>query len=233
MFKKTSNALLALSIGWSVRSIYFALLKSIAVQKVYVPFTTKFIMMLWIMVSSSARVMAIVFFFIPGFGIFSILGHWKLEQTPYSNEVNNRFKENNTVYLFNSEPVSWTDLNRWNYNSDSGPDYTEYTYYSLQEYFFGFWILLFLQICTTALAKLLCSEDFRKNGESPLLFKLIHCVENTNTPTVWMDWEEKNDSVEDHKQRHGQVLREMMVIMLIRSIYNAVMLVPIVYTGKI
>ena len=37
MFKKTSNALLALSIGWSVRSIYFALLKSIAVQKVYVP----------------------------------------------------------------------------------------------------------------------------------------------------------------------------------------------------
>ena len=46
-----------------------------------------------------------------------------------------------------------------------------------------------------------------------------------------MDWEEKDGSVDDHKKRHGQVITEMVVIMIIRIIFHAVMLAPIVYTG--
>ena len=65
-----------------------------------------------------------------------------------------------------------------------------------------------------------------------MLAKVIHCFENTNIPTVWMDWDEKDGSIEDHKKRHGQVVKEMIVIMIIRIIFHAVMLAPIVYTGK-
>ena len=236
MFKKTSDALLALSIVLSIKSIYFVSLKSITIPKTFLPFTTKFFLMLWIMVSSSARVMSLVFFFIPSFGLLSILGHWKLEQTPYSKEINNQkrdqFYKNNTVYLYNSEPVAWTDLCRYNYTSDSGPDYTVYTYFNLQEYFCSFWILWVFHVIVNALAKSLCSEDFRTNGTSSLLFKLVHCVENTNIPTVWVDWDEREGTLEEHKERHGQVLKEMYTMMAIRTFFNAVMLAPIVFTGN-
>merc|ERR1719232_1932275 len=231
MFKKTSDALLALSIVLSIKSIYFVSLKVITILKTFLPFTTKFFLMLWIMVSSSARVMSLVFFFIPSLGLFSILGHWKLEQTPYSEEIKARFENNNTVYLYNSEPVAWTDLSRHSNTSDSGPDYTVYTYFNLQEYFFSFWILWVLHIIVNALAKSLCSEDFRTNGSSSLLFKLVHCVENTNIPTVWVDWDEREGTLEEHKERHDQVLKEMNVMMGIRAFFNALMLTPIIYTA--
>ena len=232
MFKKTSDAFLALSIGLSVKTIYFVTLKTISIVKPFLPFTTKIVLLSWIMVSASIRVMAIVLFFTPSFGLFSILGHWKLEQTPYSEELNYRFKTNNMVYIYNTTPFAWTDLNRYNYTSNRAPDYTVYTYYTLQEYFFGFWILLFLHTFTNLLAKIAFSEDFRKDWTSSKLAKFIHCFENTNVPTVWMDWEEKDGSIEDHKKRHGQVVTEMVVIMIIRTIFHAVMLSPIVYTGR-
>ena len=184
------------------------------------------------MMSTSARLMAIVFYFIPSFGLLGVLGHWKLEQTPYSEKVRARFEKNNTVYLYNSEPVSFTDLSRYDYTSNTGPDYTLYTYFSLQQYFGGFFALLTIHVIINGLAKILCSEDF-KSGPSSLLFKIIHCLENTNIPTVWMDWDEEDGTIEDHQRRHAEVSREMNVIIAIRAFFNAVMLVPIVYTGQI
>ena len=232
MFKKTSDALLALSILMSIKTIYSFTIKSITIQKTFLPFTTKFFLMLWVMVSSSARVMSIVFFLIPSCGLFSILGHWKLEQTPYSKKIKDQFEKNYMVYLYNSEPVNWTDLCRYNYTSDSGPDYTVYTYFNLQEYFFGFGVLLVVHVLINALGKITCSEDFRTNGTSSFLLKLMHCVENTTIPTVWVDWDEREGTLEEHKERHDQVLTEMYTMMAIRTIFNAVMLAPIIYTGK-
>ena len=176
-------------------------------------------------------IMVIVLFFTPSIGFFSILGHWKMEQIPYSKRLNERFEANNTVYLYNTKPFNWTDLNRYNYTSNTAPEYTMYTGFTLQEYFLGFWVIVFVHTILNGLVKLACSEDFRTNWTTSLLFKLIHCVENTNVPTVWMDWEEKEGSIEDHKRRHGQVVTEMVVIMIIRTIFHVVMLAPIVYTG--
>ena len=228
MFKQTSGVFLALSIALSVKSMYFVTLKCISILKPFLEFTTKLVLMLWIIFSVSARVMAMVLYFTPPLGLFSILGHWKLEQVPYSDSLN----FNTPVYLFNTKPFPWRDINRYNYTARTAPHYKVYTYFSLSEYFYGFLILLVLHICLNALAKTLCSEDFRRNLNSSLLFKLIHCVENTNIPTVWMDWEEKKGSIEDHIRRHGQVMKEMVVIMVIRTIFNAVMMSPVIYTGK-
>ena len=234
MFQKTSDAFLALSIGLSVKTIYFVKLKTISIVKPFLPFTTKMILLSWIMVSASLRVMAIVLFFTPSFGIFSILGHWKLEQIPYSDKVNERIQaNNNTIYLCNTKPFNWKKLDRYNYTSFSGPDYTVYTQYALHEYFFSFWILLFLHTFINLLVKIAFSEDFRRYWTSSTLEMFIHCFENTNIPTVWMDWEEMDGSIEDHKKRHGQVVREMVVIMIIRNLNHAMMLAPIVLTGII
>ena len=231
MFQKTSDAFLVFSIIQSVKTIYFVTLKTISIVKPFLPFTTKMVLLCWIIISASQRVMAIVLFFTPSFGLFSILGHWQLEQTPYSSMVNERFKGTNTVYLYKTKPFAWTDLNRYNYTSDSGPDYTLYTYYSLTDYFFGFWILLFLHTYTNLLVKIAFSEDFRKKWTSSKLAKFIHCLENINIPSVWKDWDEKDGSIEDHKRRHGQVVKEMVAIMIIRTVFHSLMLAPMVYTG--
>ena len=232
MFERTSDAVLALSIGLSIKTIFFVTLKTISIVKPFLPFTTKMVLLLWIIISSSIRVMSIVLFFTPSFGLFSILGHWKLEQIPYSEKLNDRFENMNTVYLYNSKPVKWTDLNRYNYTSDSGPHYDVYTYYSLKEYFYIFWILLFLQTYTNLLAKMAFSEDFRKSWTSFKLPKFFHCLENTNIATVWKDWEEKDGSIDDHKERHRHVIKEMVVIMIIKTVFHFVMFTPIVYTGN-
>ena len=91
MFQKTSNAFLVLSIGLSVKTIYFVTLKTNSIEKPFLPMTSKLVLLSWIVVSASSRIMAIVFLFTPSFGLFSILGHWKLEQTPYSEVLNDRF----------------------------------------------------------------------------------------------------------------------------------------------
>merc|ERR1719232_1903116 len=46
MFKNTSDALLALSIVLSIKTIYFITMKSIKIQKTFLPFTTQFFLML-------------------------------------------------------------------------------------------------------------------------------------------------------------------------------------------
>ena len=232
MFQTTSDVLLVLSISLSVKTIYFVTLKTISIQKPFLPFTTKLVLLAWIIVSASLRVIALVFYFIPGFGLFSTLGHWKLEQIPYSKSLNHQFKYNDTVYLYNNTPFSWTDLNRYNYFSDIGPDYTLYTYYTLSEYFGIFWMLLFLHILINLIVKIAFSEDFGKTWNSSSLAKFVHCLENTNIPTVWKDWDEDGGSVEDHKKRHRQVVKEMVVIMIIRSLFHSLMLAPLAYTGK-
>ena len=76
------------------------------------------------------------------------------------------------------------------------------------------------------------SEDFRKSWTSFKLSKFFHCLENTNIATVWKDWEEKDGSIDDHKERHGEVIKEMVVIMIIKTVFHVVMFTPIVYTGN-
>lgn len=231
MFKKTNNFLLVLSIALSIKTICFVTLKTISIQKPFLPVTSKLVLMLWVVISSSVRVMSIVLFFTPSFGLFSTLGHWKLEETPYSDALNSRFKTDNLVYLYNSEPIAWANLNRYSNETSSISEYSVYTYFSLTEYFCGFWILLCLQTFTNFLAKIVCSKEFRKNWTSYLFSSFIHCLENVNIATVWMDWDERKGSIEVHKKRHRRVVIEMVVIIIIRSIYHAVMLAPIVYTG--
>ena len=186
------------------------------------------IWMTWVMICLATRVMTIVLFFTPPFGFFRILGHWQLEQTPYFDDLNIQFNFNKTNY---SEAIPWTRINRFNYAINCGPDYTVYTYYSVTQYFFGFWILMFLQTSANALAKIALAEDFKRDLIRSGLSKFFHCWENTNVPKVWMDWEAKNSSFEDYKKRHGQVATEMVVIIIIRNIFHAVMLVPLLFTG--
>ena len=51
-------------------------------------------------------------------------------------------------------------------------------------------------------------------------------------PSVFRDWDMDNGSVEDHKRRHKKVLVEMMLTIFVRFFIHAIMLVPVIFTGK-
>ena len=61
---------------------------------------------------------------------------------------------------------------------------------------------------------------------------IVHGLENANMPTVWRDWDMDPGTIKDHKKRQTKVLMEMILIMVVRIGFHAIMLLPFVYTGK-
>ena len=51
-------------------------------------------------------------------------------------------------------------------------------------------------------------------------------------PTVWQDWDMEKGSVTDHKRRQTKVIIEMLLMMVVRAGFHALMLLPIIFTGK-
>jgi len=206
-------------------------LKSIAIEKHFFPSTSKIILFPWIMISATLRVIVLVLYFTPGFGLFSILGHWKSEQIPYGERYRN-LTPADVLYIHNAN-VTWSDMNRWDYSDPTNPippPYSLYTAFTLTQYFIGFWIILFLHVCCNIIIKRICSKHFRKNCKS-VLAMVIHGLENTNLATVWRDWDVDNGTIHDHKERHSEVVKEMVSIMINKAVFHTLMLGPIIFTA--
>ena len=61
---------------------------------------------------------------------------------------------------------------------------------------------------------------------------IVHGLENANMPTVWQDWDMEKGSVREHKRRQTRVILEMLLMMVVRAAFHALMLLPIIFTGK-
>ena len=55
---------------------------------------------------------------------------------------------------------------------------------------------------------------------------MVHGLENVNIPSVWRDWDMDKGSIKDHKRRQSRVLLEMVIIMLVRFAFHALMVLP-------
>ena len=60
---------------------------------------------------------------------------------------------------------------------------------------------------------------------------VIHGLENTNLATVWRDWDVDKGTIDDHKERHSEVVKEMVAIMINKAVFHTLMLGPIIFTG--
>ena len=232
MNKNTDPRVLLFSIFLSWKSICFTSFKTITLAKPFLPFKTKFLLFLWIVISATIRVLVLVAYFTPGFGLFDILYHWKYEQTKYSDKLNDKLMNTSMVFLYNAT-VSWRDINRWDYSAPSHPSppsYTLYTTYSLKEYFLGLWIILAFHTFANVMIKIATSEHFRRHCSS-LLEMFVHGFENTNICIVWRDWDEDTGTVKECKMRRRYVLAEMILTMLVKAAVHALMVTPIFMTG--
>ena len=102
-------------------------------------------------------------YFTPSFGLFSILHHWEKEQIPFASKYRNQVNKTGILYLYktNITKEQWYEIDRYDYDLETGPSYSEYTVYNLDQYFIFFWIILLVHIFINIVIKLALAKPFR------------------------------------------------------------------------
>ena len=200
--------------------------------------------------------MVFVFFFVPGFGLLDLLYHWKYEQAPFAVSQSGKMTSKDTLYLHNSDPLPWAQVDRWIYaqpqygeyeehdwsdyedydNKFLGfktiipPPYTPYTGLSLGKHFMLFWVILAVHSIAIAITKLIMSKDYRRTS---YLKMFVHALENVNFPIAFLDWDALHGTIQDHRDRLQKVVREVSAVMAVNFIFYLLLLTPMFYTGCI
>ena len=111
----------------------------------------------------------------------------------------------------------------------SPPDYTLYTYFRLGQFFALFLIHVFLHIIIIYLAKNKLSKFFKEKFN--FIEKVIHCIENTNIPYNAQEWDDGKGNAKQHRLRMLANLKEVCIVIAIKTVMNAILLMPLAYLG--
>ena len=208
--------------------------KTLKTQKTFFGFKSSISAILWGLVATLRRVLAIVGFFTPSLGLFNILYHWLAEQYTFSVRTKYHPLPTDNMQLFNqTESIRWFTYDRSRYEvpeDPSPPSYSAYTGFELKYYAFLFVILTIFHCLAMALVKYFTSEEFKTNGST--FNKLIHVIQNVNISFPYKDWDEGMFSIEEYRKRFRNTEREMFFSFLVNTAFSIVMIVPIWYTGK-
>ena len=210
-FEINSDTILALSIGWSLKSCILAQLTSMMREKVLFPITSMIIVFLWSLFGALKRILTVTIFFAPSLGLFSLLHHWHAEQIPYQSRLNynkiSTIKPDVKIYLRGmNQEVYWNRLDRWDYSTPqpTPPNYSLYTELSLQGTLFAFISIIICHTAAIYLVKIYTSRNFKncKNWTN----KLIHVLECVNFTHCFEDWDNTTKrekcSVKEYQQRY-------------------------------
>ena len=223
----------SLSIVWSMKTCINLHRKTLKTQKIFFGFSPSFFAMLWALVATMRRLLAIIGFFTPSLGLFNILNHWLAEQYPYT--IRRHPLPIDKIQLFNmTEKILWSELDRSRYevpDDPSTPSYSMYTGFTLQYYLVLFFIIMSFHCVAMALAKKFTSEEFKKGGK--VYNRMIHVIENINFSFPYKDWDEGMFTIEEYRRRHENTEIEMLWTFAVNSVFSLVMLVPIWFTGEI
>ena len=171
MFGKTSSfgvpseVVITLSVLWSFKTCLSLHVKAINVEKTHLETTSKILVVLISFFASSARIISMISFFVPFFGLCDLLHHHKAEQIPFTLGKEGTYRATDMLELYNTTPVRWGLIDRWDYSdltNPSPPSYNTFTLFTLAEAFKLFWILIFLHLLIIFLVKVFKSQEFEK-----------------------------------------------------------------------
>ena len=220
------------------------------------PVTSKLMAALNALFSCTTRILAMVLYFAVPLGLFNLLRHLQGEQYPWNptmiHDVISPY-DNGSIAVGNHDPVKWSLIDRWiknrtvepfvnvtlessisiTWNPDyllSPPDYTFYTYFTLFEYFMIFLGQLCIHILLNFMAKYWLSDHFRLKFN--FLEKIIHSMENSNVPTSCLEWDDADGDNQEHIKRMKANYKEVLIVTIIKTAFNLLLLLPIIYLGK-
>ena len=218
--------ILYISITITLKSCFTLHYKAIKTEKQFVSFTSQIFILFWGLFSSMRRILSIICFFMPTFGVFSILYHHKAE-LPFS--IWKKYNRTEKLSLYGlKESILWGELDRTD-QLGNPPDYSIYTGLSLHWTFCVFFILSGMQFLVTLLAKILTSNKFARKED--FLDKFLHLVLGLNLAFPFEDWDQEKFGVKEYRQRHRETNIEMAWSLSINIVFSIVMMVPLWFTG--
>ena len=143
--------------------------------------------------------------------------------------------EFNEVYLSPTNKINISLIQRGSWMTKSFMEYLppkleEYTFFTLNQYFFIYWAILLLQCLVIITSKYFTSEQFRK---LKYYEKIFHTMECTNFAFPCHDWDHKDGDGYQHYLRMLANRKEVKINLLINTIFNLIMLTPLPVLCKI
>ena len=230
-----SRAALALSVSWSLRTCMALHLKSIAAEKGFIKITSKITVFLWGGFATLRRVLTIVAYFIPSFGLFSILHHWQAEKIPYRIRLDyaRSVSPQDPIKLYGlNETYYWSQLDRWDFSNPDKPippSYSTYTGLSLKQSFLVFMLITAMQFLILGIVKILTSEEF--GARENYFDKFLNLIQSLSISKPYRDWDNGIHSVKEYRRRYTNTVTEMKASFLVNAIFSCLMMCPFLYTG--
>ena len=106
-----------------------------------------------------------------------------------------------------------------------------YTQFSLTTYFFGFWVILLLQILTIFIVDKFWVRNIPHN--CTLFDRIIHAVQKSSFPFPFKNWHQENGNCQDHLERKQAAQHEVLLSNLINLLFNMLLLFPLPILCKI
>ena len=207
--------------------------RTLATQKIFFPIDSTLVAILWGLVASLRRILAIIGFFGPFLGLFNILFHWVAEQYPFTMRKKYHPLPFDNITLFNmTEKLKWRDYDRASYELPLDPapaPYTLYTGFDLQHSVALFLVFMTFNMAAMGLVKHFTSEEFSRDCN--WYNKIVHILQCTNISFPYVDWDQGQGSVEEFKLRYSNTEREMAWSFVVNSFFSLASMVLIVYTG--
>ena len=230
--------------------------KILNVCREHFPFTSRLVASLYSLCGLITRVVAMIMYFTVPLGLFSLLRHWQAEQVPWSQYTLDFVTPDGLMFMGDNEGFVWNEVDRWVKNgtlflldeherpilNDRGipipnpnffiaaPDVTLYIGLTWHPYLFIFFAHVAIHSIVILIAKYRLSHVFKYGFN--LLDKFIHSLENTNLPSNCQEWDDGMGDAEEHRRRMRLNWKEGLVIIIINSVFNTSLLIPLCYLGN-
>jgi len=222
------NALLVMSVCWSLKTGVVSFLKIHSEQKAgMLSGAAKVVLGLRALLFSVTRIVCVVAFFGPFLGLGDCMAHWHAEGIRLDPELLDNLLEN-----LNSSSSYWDNQTVSLMYREQ--DYTNYTLVTLQAAFFIFLGVIFLHGIAIFILKMNVSTHFKSTG---WLNKVGHVVESLHVPDVYKDFDvdlnpDWDRTPYDYRMSFDSVLKETMWMSSLQAVSNLLLLVPLLVTAS-
>ena len=240
----------------SAKSFTSSHCKVLNIGREHFPLTSRLAATFYSLCGLITRVVAMIMYFAVPLGLFSLLRHWQAEQVPWSHSILDFVTPEGLMIMGDNEPFVWSDVDRWikkgtlfltypngtiirdSYGNIfpnpkymiTAPDVTLYIGIRWRTYLFIFFAHVAVHTIIIFIAKFKLSKIFKYGFN--LLDKIIHSIENTNLPFNCREWDDGQGDAKEHRRRMRLNWKEGYVIIVINTIFNATLLVPLCYLGN-
>ena len=207
--------LIVLSLIWSFFSMMFGHVRwMVAKKKSLLSIYGMTLHGIFVVLTLTERIFAILIFFSPSLGLFDLLGHWTMGKVNFKNNTQLEISINEMGNVSETEK-KWLPIE----------NYIDLTVWPVKIYFFVATALFILHIIFTALIKRSTTINFISNKSK--LEKMLHLITQITCPLSYPDWDEGIKSEEDANKNWKKVTTQMKYMLSLFCTEHIIMTIPI------